>query len=157
MGAGARAPLFDAPGRRSYPLPVTQRTFPSLALLLACLAAAAPAAAPAQRPAQSRGLWIGPIPACAGTVAGVTVGVDQVSEDWLSAIVTFRPGWRAALLRATRGLVGREMPVRLDGRVLMAPMVREPITGGMISVAPVTARQGERIRAAARRRCPRGV
>ncbi len=121
-------------------------------LLLACLAVAAPA----QRAAQSRGLWIGPIPACAGTVASVAVGPDEVAEDWLRAVVTFRPAWRAALLRETERRVNRPMPVRLDGRVLMAPIVREPITGGMISLSPVTARQGERIRAAARRACSRG-
>ncbi|HVQ10204.1 MAG TPA: hypothetical protein VMS43_17440 [Allosphingosinicella sp.] len=128
----------------------------AIALLLLCLAAAVPAAAQAPRAGASRGLWIGPIPACAGTVASVAVGPDEVAEDWLSAIITFRPAWRAALLRETRRRLNRPMPVRLDGRVLMAPIVREPIAGGMISLAPVTARQGERIRAAARRPCARG-
>lgn len=138
-------------------LPAFSRFALLVSLLLACLAAAAPAAAPAQRPVQGRGLWIGPIPVCAGTVASVTVGPDEVSEEWLSAIVTFRPAWRAALLRETRRRVGRQMQVRLDGRVLMAPYVREPITGGVVSLSIATARQGERIRAAALRPCARGV
>lgn len=120
-----------------------QPSLPALALLLACLAAATPPAAQAQRGAQARGLWIGQIPACAGTAAGVVVGADEDYEGQLSAVVTFRPAWREAL--------------RLDGRILMEPIVCEPITGGEISLSFVTERQGERIRSAAARPCPRGV
>jgi preprotein translocase subunit SecD len=124
-----------------------QRALP--AFLLACLAAAAPA----QRPVQGRGLWVGPIPACAGTVADVAVAPDHSGE--LSAILTFRPAWRAALRRETERRLDRPMPVRLDGRMLMAPYVREPIAGGVIALGPVTARQAERIGRAAARPCPR--
>jgi hypothetical protein len=129
---------------------------PALALLLCALAAAAPVAAQAQRAAQSRGLWIGPIPLCAGTVAGVVVGADEVFEGQLSAVVTFRPAWRETLRRETARLVGRPMAVRLDGRILMEPFVRDPVTAGEVSLSLVTARQGARIRAAAARPCPRG-
>jgi hypothetical protein len=121
--------------------------------LLACAAAAAPAVAPAQRSAQNHGLWIGPIPACAGTVADVAAAPDHSGE--LSAILTLRPAWRAALRRETTRLLDRPMPVRLDGRTLMAPIVREPIAGGLIALSPVTARQAERIGRAAARPCPR--
>jgi preprotein translocase subunit SecD len=124
----------------------------AFALLLCCLA---PAAAQAQRAGQSRGLWIGTIPACAGTVAMVSVEPDQDFEGELNAVISFRPAWRAALLRETTRLVGRPMPVRLDGRILIAPVVREPIAGGMVSLSPASALQGERIRAATRRPCPR--
>lgn len=127
--------------------------FAALSFLLAGLAAAAPAAAPAQRAAQDRGLWVGPIPVCAGTVADVAVAPDHSGS--LSAIVTFLPAWRAALLRETTRRLDRPMPVRLDGRDVMAPFVREPIAGGVIALAPVTARQAERIGRAAARPCPR--
>jgi hypothetical protein len=133
---------------------MNRRTLPSLAalaLLLCCLAAPAQG----QRGAQSRGLWIGPIPACAATVAMVSLEPDQNFEGELNAVIAFRPAWRTALLRETTRLVDRPMPVRLDGRILMAPVVREPIAGGMVSLSPATALQGERIRAAARRPCPR--
>jgi hypothetical protein len=157
----AEAPFFDASRRPAYPdamkrLPALRLPFPftALALLLACLAAVAPGAAPAQRSVQSRGLWIGSIPACAGTVADVAVAPDQSGE--LSAILTLRPAWRAALRRETTRLLGRPMPVRLDGREVMAPVVREPIAGGVVALTPVTARQAERIGRAAARPCPRG-
>jgi hypothetical protein len=149
------AARFDAPGRPAYPLPM-KHPLPALArfaLLLACLAAAAPAAAQAQRGAQARGLWIGSIPACAGTVADVAVAPDYSGER--SAIITVLPAWRAALLRETTRLLNRPMPVRLDGRVLMSPFVREPIVGGVVALGPVTARQAERIGRAAARPCPR--
>lgn len=130
------------------------RALPAFALLLACLATtAAPAAAQAQRGAQARGLWIGSIPACAGTVADVAVAPDHAGET--SAIITLLPAWRAALRRETTRLYNQRMPVRLDGRVLMSPVVREPIAGGVIALAPVTARQAERIGRAAARPCPR--
>jgi len=128
-----------------------QASLPAFALLLVGLAAAAPA--DAQRGVQARGLWVGPIPACAGTVADVAVAPDEIGM--LSAIITFRPAWRAALRRETTRLVGRPMPVRLDGREVMAPVVREPIAGGVIALAPIGTRQAERIGRAAARPCPR--
>jgi preprotein translocase subunit SecD len=129
---------------------------PAFALLLCCLAAGVPVAAQAQRAAQGRGLWIGPVPACAGTVAGVTIGADE-SGAQLNVNMTFLPAWREALGRETSRLVGRPMIMRLDGRTISSPIVREPITGGMIALAGFTRRQAESIRAAALRACPRGV
>ena len=85
----------------------------------------------------------------------VRLAPDQVLDGELSAVVTFRPAWRAALLRETTRLLNRPMPVRLDGQILMAPFVREPIAGGMVSLGPATALQGQQIRAAARLPCPR--
>ena len=122
--------------------------------LLSCLAAAAPVAAGAQRAAQSRGLWIGPVPACAGTVAGVTIGADEFGAQ-LNVNMTFRPAWREALGRETSRQVGRPMIMRLDGRTISSPIVREAITGGVIALAGFTPRQAERVRAAALRPCAR--
>jgi len=117
-----------------------------LALLALLLAAAPPAAAPA-RP----GLWIGPIRACAGTVAEATVGEDEFREPNLT--IRFREGWADVLHRVTAARVGLPMAIRLDGRVLAAPFVREPIAGGIIAIAPIAAEEGEAIRAAALGHC----
>jgi preprotein translocase subunit SecD len=127
----------------------------AFALLLAGLAAAPSVASP--RGAQARGLWLGPIPACAGTVAQAAVASDETFPDQSTAIITFRPAWRAALRRETTRLYNRPMQVWLDGRLVSSPIVREPITGGMVALSGPTARQAERIRAAALRPCARGI
>ena len=111
--------------------------------LLAVLAAAAPPAAAPPRP----GLWIGPIRACAGTVAEATVGEDEFRQPNLT--IRFQEGWADVLHRVTAARVGRPMAIRLDGRVLAAPFVREPIAGGIVAVAPIAADEAETIRAAA--------
>jgi hypothetical protein len=144
-----RAP-FDARGRAPYSGPMT-RAFIALSAVLLCGLAAA---APAQRAGGGRGLWIGPVPACAGTVTAVEVTAAEYG-DGLSVNMTFRPAWREALRHETARLVGQAMPVRLDGRTLMRPIVREPIAGGVIALSAGTARQAERIRAAALRPCRR--
>jgi len=131
--------------RAHLALALSARLLAWFALPLLCLTAA-PASAHTQRPANNHGLWIGPLPACAGTVASVRVEMDMMGQP--QAVLTFRPAWRSALRRETRRL-------RLDGRVLVAPVVREPIAGGKVALSGLAARQAGRMRAASLRPCPR--
>lgn len=37
--------------------------------------------------------------------------------------------------KLTEAMVGRPMPIQLDGKELMAPLVREPISGGVLEIS----------------------
>lgn len=116
------------------------------ALFLLPLAALAASAAP--RPS----LWIGPLQACRSTVAEVIVGENEI-DGLPSAVIRFRSDAAEALHRITAARVNEAMPVRLDGRLVLAPIVREPITGGEVQITPVAAAEAAAIRAAALGAC----
>jgi hypothetical protein len=128
-------------------MPVRMRPAPLFLPALAAAAAAAAASAP-PRP----GLWIGPIQACRSTVAEVVVTENEV-DGLPSAVIRFRADAAEALHRATAARVNEPMPIRLDGRILLAPMVREPIMGGEVQITPIEAEEAEAIRAAALAAC----
>lgn len=115
-------------------------------ILLALASAAAALAAPPPPPRP--GLWIGPIRACASTVAEATPGREEYG-GFSNLTIRFREGWADVLLRVTAARVGEAMAIRLDGRILAEPVVREPIAGGTITMVPVEADEAEAIRAAA--------
>jgi preprotein translocase subunit SecD len=99
-----------------------------------------------------RGLWVGSIQICRGTALGAAAGSDDQGGT-PSVTITLRPRWRTRLARATARLVGRSMPVRLDGRLLMEPIVREPITGGVLMLAGQAPGDAEAMRVAAAQAC----
>jgi preprotein translocase subunit SecD len=112
-------------------------------LPLLCLAAAPPE--------QGRGLWVGPIHLCRDSVSSAAAAADL---DGAPAVtVTLAPEASARLRRETARLIDKPMPVRLDGRVIVAPFVREPITGGVLQLAGLARRDAQAIEAAARRAC----
>jgi preprotein translocase subunit SecD len=118
-------------------------------LLLACLIAAP--AAPAGGEAPGRGLRIGAIQLCRDAIASAVGAADSAGNPIVDLIL--RPQWRALLERETGRLVGKRMPVRLDGRLVAEPYVREPITGGVVRLAGLSRRDAAAVEAAARRRC----
>jgi preprotein translocase subunit SecD len=127
------------------------RIFP-LAFALACLAACAHGPGGAAHLVRERGLWIGPIQVCRDTAESAVAGTEPYSA--LSNLnVTLKPGQRARLQAETERLVGSAMPIRLDGRVISEPIVYEPITGGVLSLAGLAGEEADAIRAAIREPC----
>ena len=103
---------------------------PGLAFLLPlALAMASPPAAEAER-----GLWLGGIELCRETVAAAELTPDDIDGSPALAL-TLRPALRAALVRETSGRVGEVLSIRLDGRILSEPVVREPIAGGAVQLS----------------------
>jgi hypothetical protein len=119
---------------------------------LACCLIACAAAAPsgARQPERGRGLWVGPIPICRDTGAGVAAA-DLAGRPTVT--LTLAPRWRERLRRETERRVGKPLAVRLDGRIVSAPTVLEPITGGVLQLAGLSAREAAAVAAAARRAC----
>jgi preprotein translocase subunit SecD len=105
----------------------------------------------AASPEGGRGLWVGPIPVCRDTAASVAAGADLAGRPTVT--VTLTPQWRERLQRETERLVGKPLAVRLDGRIVSAPTVLEPITGGVLQLAGLSAREAAAVAAAARRAC----
>ena len=110
------------------------------------------AAAPAPA-AEERGLWIGPIHLC-----GIN-GVIQSGRDRYGLTLLIRVGedLKERLEAETRRLVGQEMPIRVDGRTLMAPVVNEPITGGVVQLMPASEADVAELRRAAAAPCKAGA
>jgi hypothetical protein len=119
---------------------------PSLLILaLASVAAGAGARVPARA-----GLWLGPLPVCSETVDHVALVDDH---GWPSLLVTFKPEWRLRLERETTARLRHHMPIRLDGRIVLAPNVYEPITGGIIRLNGSSRAETEALQRAAARPC----
>lgn len=116
-------------------------------LPLLALAAASPETAEAER-----GLWLGTIALCRETVADAVLAADELDGRPALAL-TLRPELRTALERETKGRVGEPLPLRLDGRVLAEPVVREPLTAGGVHLSGLD--DVEAVRRAALAPCPR--
>ena len=114
------------------------------------------AAAVARRRASMRGLWFGPLHLCGDAVLAVSEARDE--QDQRTIIVHFSPAMAEAVRTETTRRVNSELPIVLDGRTVVAPVVREPIAGGVIALAgePLAGVEGgvEALRAAAARPCP---
>jgi preprotein translocase subunit SecD len=77
------------------------------------------------------GLWLGTLRLCGLSAEPV----EQPDHGIGTVIVTLPPRERAALARETRARVGYPLAIRLNGRELAAPIVREPIEGGIIAIS----------------------
>ncbi|HEV2818113.1 MAG TPA: hypothetical protein VGW40_12930 [Allosphingosinicella sp.] len=117
-----------------------------------CLAPLAPEPAAPPPADGSRGLWVGPIHLCRDT-AESAVADSEDRGPFPSLIVTLRPELRAELERESGRLVGGAMPIRLDGKLISEPVVREPLTGGVLALSGQSAEETQAIEAAIRQPC----
>ncbi|HEX2763794.1 MAG TPA: hypothetical protein VHM92_08145 [Allosphingosinicella sp.] len=88
--------------------------------LLVHAAQPAPAAA-------KEGLWIGPIHVCRENVQSVT-RICDADGRW-ALMIALAPSMQPRFGEETARLAGRPMDIRLDGRLLSAPNINEPIFG----------------------------
>ncbi len=79
---------------------------------------------------RARGLWMGPIHLCRDTVESIVPGVDRIGS--LTLAVKLAPALHSTLQRETAMRVTRPLFLTLGGKILTAPYVQEPITGGVI-------------------------
>ena len=121
----------------------------SLALLVGLLTAQLEVA-----PSQLLGLWVGEIQACRDSLLSAEVTHDKGIDERV-LILTFRPEFHARLHDHTKRMVGQHTAVRLDGRMIMEPLVAEPIAGGSIQLAPLPEEELEQLTGAAQRECVR--
>jgi hypothetical protein len=101
------------------------------------------------------GLWFGIIPVCRGTVIDVSITKDETGFSAL--VLRFTPESQKLILRETERLVGQAMPVRLDGRTIFEPIVREPISSGTLQLAGSKEGDVRQIEKAALRPCAQPV
>ena len=124
-----------------------------LLLVSAILLASLATAADYPPPAHQEGLRIGDLQACRDTVSSAEAAPDE-DLGMTSIILTLRPTERIALKKMTEALVGQALDVTLDGKIIMSSVVREPITGGQLSLVPVEDVELQRqILSAATREC----
>jgi hypothetical protein len=91
----------------------------------------APAAPPPSGDA-APGLWAGPIRLCRDNVE-IVERAEAAGGPAVS--FTFKPAIQPRLAEETARLVGQSLPLRLDGRLLAAPRVMEPIAGLALHVS----------------------
>ena len=95
---------------------------------------------------------IGPeLPIHAGDVESAEVSPDQYGAGW-QVQLTFSPRLRAAFAAMTEANVGKVVRLYVDGELVFEPIVREPIRGGQMIVAPLTQALAERLAALAKSR-----
>ena len=116
------------------------------------IALAFAAALLAPPPTESRqGLWIGDLRVCRENVERVQVSRDEAQGQ--AVLIAFREELRTLLHQETERRVGKPLRVQLDGRVIMEPVVLEPITGGTIQLSPGLDIDAEPFRRAAASQC----
>jgi preprotein translocase subunit SecD len=67
-------------------------------------------------------------------VKEATAGFDQRTREPIVSI-RLTPASGEAFARFTAANVGRKTEVRIDGKVIMAPVIREPILGGSLQIS----------------------
>lgn len=98
------------------------------------------------------GLWFGPVHLCRDTVVEAVAGIEEYSGQ-PTLTLTLAAGLQPRLQRATARKVSRTIKIRLDGRVVQEPRVREPITGTSLRLAGFSREETEQLRAASLRAC----
>jgi|GEM_PF-7054951 len=81
------------------------------------------------RLAEMPGLWLGPLRLCRDTVERI-----DLIEDWDGSkvpAIRFAPSFHAAMRAETESRVGKPLGLYLDGRLILAPNVMEPISAAM--------------------------
>jgi len=101
---------------------------------------------------RSHGLWLGPLRFCAGRVTAVEIGEPRSYGGGPGITFRFSPEFAPQVRALTAQRVGRTLSVVLDGRVIMSPIVNEPM-GGAASIAGAEAAPIDRIRAAVAEPC----
>lgn len=92
------------------------------------------------------GVWLGPLEICA---AG-SVTTDFAFDEWGLPVLNlaFDDRLRVTVAKVTYDHVGRVLPLRLDGRTLTAPYVREAIPGGHVQISGLDMAEAQRLQAA---------
>lgn len=117
--------------------------------------AAIPAGAEDTAPPSPQGLWVADIPLCAETVVNAA-DVPDFDGTMRELSIELTPDAGERFARLTAQAVGKSITVWLDGAVLTEPTVREPITGGRLTISGMDDSQIERARDAVTAPCPFG-
>lgn len=80
------------------------------------------------------GVWIGPLAICGPAPVETQLSHDEWSGLPILTVDLGEP-LRDALAELTTKMVGHPLPVRFNGKTLVAPIVNEPITGGSVQIA----------------------
>lgn len=100
------------------------------------------AASAAQTAMMAKGLWIGPIRACKADVIARHSGIAPQSPATLA--IAFDPRGARALRQISQNSLRLPLDIRLDGRIVMQPILGDPLEGGRLLVPFATAGQGQR-------------
>lgn len=83
------------------------------------------------------GIWIGPLAICGSQLVDARLSQD----DWSGLpvlIIDLDGQLRDAFAELTTNLVGRPLPLRFNGKTVIAPIVNEPITAGSLQISGST-------------------
>lgn len=89
-------------------------------------------AQPAQR--RDAGLWIGGIFFAPDDIASATQEWDSLDGS-PNVLITFTETGRAKFNRAQQGRVGEQLEIRMNGEIVSAPILREPISGNQVTIS----------------------
>lgn len=95
-------------------------------------------------PVPAKGIWIGSLALCdAGPVKAET-RID--ANDGLPVVnIALSALLRDALAELTAANIGKPLPIRVDGKVVSAPNVNEPIRGGELQISGLDKAEADRI------------
>ena len=124
----------------------------SKSVYLCLVAALCPASLAAQTADAEKGIWIGNLDLCRSGPVDAAANFEPQNGLPIVNIVLPAP-LREAMAKLTADNLGKPLPIRVDGRVVSAPLVNEPITGGQVQIAGVDQAEAQRI-AAALQTCP---
>jgi len=96
----------------------------------------------------STGLWFGALPLCGGGLVKAELVADSYTAAE-SVTITLSPDKAIELGTLTRRHVGHALALREGGRVVMEPIIQEPIEGGQVQISGPERDELDRVIAAA--------
>lgn len=98
------------------------------------------------------GLWVGTLHVCGANLADAKIEPYLEAAMWRLNIQLL-PAFRERLLAETERKVGKPMSVHLDGKMVMQPIVYEPLSTGSVALTGPEREVLEQVRAATLRSC----
>lgn len=91
-----------------------------------------------------KGIWIGTIDLCHAGPVDAKAGFDDYG-GFPIVNITLPATLRDALAELTTASVGKQLPIRVDGKVVSEPYVNEPILGGLLQISGIDRAEADRI------------
>lgn len=93
------------------------------------------------------GVFVGDLQLCADSVEAASVAREETTGQMV-VYITLRPASGEVFGKMTEEFLGKPLPITLDGKVVIAPTVHEPIFGGAIQISGATMEEQTKLVAA---------
>lgn len=99
-----------------------------------------------------QGVFVGDLQLCSESVEEISVRPEEHTGQMVVSII-LEPSTATRFGELTQRLIGQSLPIMLDGKVIISPIVWEPIFGGAIQITGATIEEQKRLVTAMQQPC----